>query len=211
MCSASAFLEVVRTGDISHEVVDNIPTSKYRYYRLEGYLFPDTYDFYIGESVDSVVRKLLDNFQNYYENSIAPAMRNTDMTLDQVITLASMIQAEAPQSDQMRMVSSVFHNRLNNSGVFPLLQSDPTGMYVTYDILPYLNIQDDGYYSAYDTYICNGLPVGPIGNPGLDAIEAALDPADTEYYFFVTDADGNFYYAVTDAEHEENKKKAGLS
>ena len=82
-------------------------------------------------------------------------------------------------------------------------------MYVTNDILPYLNIKDDGYYSAYDTYVCTGLPVGPICNPGLEAIEAALDPANSDYYFFVTDAEGNFYYAVTDQEHEINKKKAG--
>ena len=211
VCSASNFLEVVRTGDISHDVVKNIKASQYRYYSLEGYLFPDTYEFYTGESVDSVVRRFLDNFQKYYDSVIASAMQNMDMSLDQILTLASMIQAEAPNSDQMRMVSSVFYNRLNNSGVFPLLQSDPTGMYVTNDILPYLNIKDDGYYSAYDTYVCTGLPVGPICNTGLDAIEAALDPANSDYYFFVTDAEGNFYYAVTDQEHEINKKKAGLA
>lgn len=210
VCSEREFLEIVRTADIEHELVKNIQGSRYRYFKLEGYLFPDTYQFYIGESASSAVRRFLDRFQEVYDAEIAPAMSDTTYSLDQVLTLASIIQCESSDTANMTMVSSVFHNRLNNPGVFPSLQSDPTISYVTDNILPELDVKDDGYYAAYSTYICTGLPVGPISSPGLAAIKAAIYPASSNYYFFVTDREGNFYYAETDAQHEINKEKAGI-
>lgn len=210
VCGRTDFLNLVRSGDIEHEALKNLPANKYRYYALEGYLFPDTYDFYINESVGSVVRKFLDNFQRRVLNDLSMALRDTDLTLDELITLASIIQRESSDTAYMNMVSSVFHNRLDHSDTFPQLQSDPTISYVTDNILPQLDIRDDAYYGAYSTYICNGLPVGPISNPGVAAIRAAIYPSDSEYYFFLTDADGNFYFATTDAEHERNKEQVGL-
>lgn len=210
VCDEDEFLKIVRTADIEHDLVKNVQGGKYRYFKLEGYLFPDTYQFYIGESASSAVRRFLDRFQEVYETEIEPAMSDTTYTLDQLLTLASIIQRESSDTANMPMVSSVFHNRLNNPGVFPSLQSDPTISYVTDNILPELDVKDDGYYAAYSTYICTGLPVGPISNPGLAAIKAAIYPASSNYYFFLTDRDGNFYYAETDAQHEINKEKAGI-
>ncbi len=210
VCGRTDFLNLVRSGDIEHEVLKNLPTNKYRYYALEGYLFPDTYDFYTNESVGSVVRKFLDAFQKKVLDDLTLALRDTDLTLDELITLASIIQREASDTAYMNMVSSVFHNRLDNPDVFPQLQSDPTISYVTDNILPQLDIRDDAYYGAYSTYICNGLPIGPICSPGVAAIRAAIYPSESDYYFFVTDADGNFFFAATDAEHERNKEQAGI-
>ena len=137
-------------------------------------------------------------------------MQDTTYSLDEILTLASIIQCESSDTANMNMVSSVFHNRLNNQGVFPSLQSDPTISYVTDNILPQLNVKDDGYYAAYSTYICTGLPAGPISSPGVAAIKAAIYPSNSNYYFFVTDREGNFYFAETDAQHEINKQKAGI-
>jgi UPF0755 protein len=134
------------------------------------------------------------------------------MTLDQLLTLASMIQAEAADKDDMAKVSSVFHNRLNSGGKDDLLRlrSDPTTYY------PYRQKSlvpaelRDTYKSRYDTYTIEGLPPGPICNPGMDAIDAALNPADTDYYYFCHDAKGKAYYAKTNTQHQANLKKAGL-
>ncbi len=134
------------------------------------------------------------------------------MTLDQVMTLASMIQAEAANKEDMYMVSSVFYNRLNSGGKGDLLRlrSDPTTYY------PYRTkaaVPSDivgTFKSRYDTYTIQGLPAGPICSPGLEAIDAALHPASTKYYYFAHDKDGKAYYAETNAQHERNLVKAGL-
>ena len=128
--------------------------------------------------------------------------------LDNLMTLASIIQKEATDLENMKMVSSVFHNRLNNSANFPYLQSDATGNYIRDDIRYFMTEDNQAMYDAYDTNKVVGLPIGPICNPGMDAIEAAIHPADTDYYFFVSDDAGNYYFAATDAEHEANKRKA---
>ena len=135
------------------------------------------------------------------------------MTLEEVITLASVIQSEAAYMEDMQIVSSVFHNRLAPNSGLPYLQSDVTYFYYTENIEPFVDdpAASDAYLSAYYTYpnYKAGLPVGPICNPGLNAIKAALYPANTNYYFFVTDFDGNFYYGATQAEHDANVIKAG--
>ena len=121
-------------------------------------------------------------------------MKAQNLTLDQAITLASVIQKEAGRTDDMKMVSSIFHKRLENPAQFPKLQSDVTIFYVENDIKPYLENPDDPVnqpmYDAYNTYVCDGLPVGPISNPGVDAIKAAIYPQNTDYYYFLADKDG---------------------
>ena len=112
----------------------------------------------------------------------------------------------------MATVSSVFHNRLTNgvkeAGGAKLLQSDATVFYVTNDIQPILEQSSTQIASAYNTYLHQGLPPGPICNPGMDAINAALYPASTNYYYFVTDSNGDYYYASTYSQHVANVKKA---
>ena len=132
------------------------------------------------------------------------------LTLEETVTLASIVQAESGHEDQMRKVSSVFWNRLEHPDDYPKLQSDVTREYVNNFIKPYIEAPNQAIYDAYNTYACEGLPVAPICNPGMDAIRAALYPEDTKYYYFLTDKEGNYYYARTLSEHNRNKKKAGL-
>lgn len=214
VCSSKDALKVFNSDDLdaSFEMLQDITNFSDRYYKLEGYLFPDTYEFYKNEDPVQAIRKLVSNCNKKLTNQIRENAAQEGMTLDQLLTLASMIQAEAADKDDMAKVSSVFHNRLDSDGNDNLLClcSDPT-IYYPYrqkSLVP-ADIRDT-YDSRYDTYNFEGLPPGPICNPGMDAIDAALNPADTDYYYFCHDADGNAYYAKTSAQHEENLKKAGL-
>lgn len=214
VCTASAFINTLKTVDFSedYEFITSIDNQDQRYYALEGYLYPDTYDFYMGENPTSVVKKFLDNFEAKWTEEYQERADELGLTMDEVITLASIIQAEAANDDQMPGVSSVIHNRLNNSYTFPKLECDSTTAYYTKYIAPHFsNTSADMntmelYQNRYDTYDndCIGLPVGPISNPGNAAISAALYPSDTGYYFFNHDVNGGIYYAVTAAEHDRN-------
>ncbi|MFV0497975.1 MAG: endolytic transglycosylase MltG [Candidatus Fimivivens sp.] len=209
VCTAQDFISYTQTGALSYEFIDMMPEDALRFYRLEGYLFPDTYDFYVGENVQSVAKKFLKNFQNRIMPELYSEMQDAGMTLDEVITLASIIQKEAGIPDEMRMVSSVFHNRINDVGAgLPRLQSDVTIFYVEEDIKPYQSRKTQDIYDAYNTYVCQGLPVGPICSPGLDAIEAAINPEKSQNYFFVTDVNGKYYYGETLEAHNENVRQA---
>ncbi|HWP51028.1 MAG TPA: endolytic transglycosylase MltG [Clostridia bacterium] len=212
VCSATDFISYTQTGELTYEFIDMMPESDLRYRRLEGYLFPDTYDFYVGENVQSVVKKFLKNFQNRIMPDLYPEIQDAGMTLDQVITLASVIQKEAGNPDEMGMVSSVFHNRIDDASAgLPLLQSDVTILYVESDIKPYQSRATQEVYDAYNTYVCKGLPVGPICSPGLDAIKAAIHPEESQYYFFVTDINGKYYYGKTLDQHYANVRKAAAA
>ena len=186
-----------------------INASSGRYLKAEGYLFPDTYDFYIGEAASSVLKKLFNNFQSKWTTEFNTRAKELGMTRDQVITLASIIQREAKDSAEMPVVSSVLHNRLNHPELYPQLQMNSTSEYIT--AINEAGLLDDVYYSiymsAYNTYSVSGLPAGPICNPGLSAIKAALYPDDTNYFFFCHDSEGNIYLAETAEEHQRNTEK----
>ncbi|HHV32932.1 endolytic transglycosylase MltG [Caproiciproducens sp. LBM24188] len=214
VCTAKDFLAALNTTDFDSkfEIIQQITNPKDRYYKLEGYLFPDTYEFYKDEKPEAVIRKMLNNCNKKLTQEIRNSASAQKLTVDQLLTLASMIQAEAADKEDMYNISSVFHNRLASGGKGDLtrLRSDPTTYY------PYRskaavpsNIRDT-YKSRYDTYTIQGLPPGPICNPGTEAIGAALNPAKTSYYYFCHDAKGKAYYAKTNAQHEANLKKAGL-
>jgi UPF0755 protein len=171
VCSAQEFIRCTEEEDFGFEFERMLPENEHRFRRLEGYLFPDTYEFYVGENVQSVVKKFLRNFAAKVDDEFYRRIQDAGYTLDQFITLASLIQEEGYTVEEMHKVSSVFHNRLTNSGAYPNLQSDVTIFYVENDIKPYLNLADQSMYDAYNTYVCTGLPVGPICNPGLAAIK----------------------------------------
>ena len=210
VCGYDEFMEAVKTEVFEYEFESMMGTSEYIYYKWEGYLFPDTYEFFTDSSPRSVMAKFIDNFNSkisgYYDR-----MKEMGMSLDEVITLASVIQSEAAYREDMEKVSSAFHNRLAEGSGLPYLQSDVTWFYYEQEIMPFVEDQElsDTYHTSYDTYYKRGLPVGPICNPGINAIEAALYPANTDYYYFVTDKEGKFYYASTLAEHEANIVAAG--
>lgn len=209
VCDRDEFLEYVQKGEFGFEFEDMLPKHELRYRQLEGYLFPDTYDFYVGENVPSVVKRFLRNFQARVFPELYDEILDAGMTLDEAITMASIIQKEAGTQEEMAHVSSVFHNRLDNpTAGLPRLQSDVTIFYVEKDIKPFQSHSTQDIYDAYNTYVCNGLPVGPICSPGLDAIRAAINPSDDDDYYFVTDIHGTYYYSKTLEEHYANVRRA---
>lgn len=215
VCAASDFLAAANTTELdeSYEVLGFIEDRGTRYYHLEGYLFPDTYDFYQNDDVTSVIMKLVNNAgKKLLDDEIQEQVEASGMTFDEVLTLASIIQMEAADTDDMYMVSSVLHNRLEDGAQYDIftLDCDSTSYYPyrTKESVP--EAQRETFTSTYNTYTVSGLPAGPICNPGLDAIDAALNPQATNYYYFCHDADGNAYYAVTAAEHQQNLVEAGL-
>ena len=209
VCSATEFINCLETEEFDFEFINMIPNHDLRFRKLEGYLFPDTYDFFVGENVTSVAKKFLRNFQNRVFPELYEEIRDSGMTLDDAVILASVIQEEASVEEHMRIVSSVFRNRMEiPSAGLPMLQSDVTIFYVEKNIKPYQTHTNQEMYDAYNTYVCKGLPVGPISSPGLTAIKAAINPDDTDYFFFVTDANGKYYYSETLSEHNTNVRKA---
>ncbi len=211
ICSAESFLDEVKNGDYSEEFsfLQNLPDRSTRLFQLEGYLFPDTHNFYVDTPAEEVIQRLLGNFETKFTDEMMARVDELGVTLDQLITLASIIQAEAPDVSQMKMVSSVYWNRLNNSEEFQRMQSDPTENYAEL-LLEYGASEEVA--ESYNTYSSHGLPPGAINNPGLDAITAALYPEESDYYYFCTNLQtGEFFYASDYATHQENLVKAGLS
>ncbi len=257
VCDSEEFLEKCNSTDFDEDFTflsEGRTNLSGVYYRLEGYLYPDTYEFYLGESASTSIYRFLNNYETvmyytqqrvevdtdtdetyYYDTDTDTEERNVKtyekltieeqaerqgMTMEEVLILASIIQAEAADTEDMYVISSIFHNRLDtidNSGytvygeyIAGQLESDATMYY------PYRSTTvPDGFTSTYNTYNLEGLPAGAICNPGLDANEAALYPDDTTYYFFfhMTDEDGNAtaYYATTLSNNEYNMTVAGYS
>jgi UPF0755 protein len=209
ICNMSNFLSIIESSNLKYKCSSIVPTNKDRYYKLEGYFFPDTYNFYIGETSTEVATTMLNNFSTKITNPMLDKAKQLNMTFDQVLTLASIIQAEASDTKQMGKVSSVFHNRLEK-GIdgAKFLQSDATILYITRSLSKVLTAQDTEVKTTYNTYKHEGLPPGPINNPGLAAINAALNPETTKYFFFVTDSSNNYYYSETFAQHKKAVNKA---
>lgn len=282
VCDKDEFLELCNSDTFDEDftfLTANRPKVNETYYKLEGYLFPDTYEFYQGEKATTTIYRFLNNYETrmYYtkqrieikeeepeeEEYTGPKAKldeygnvmydddgnviyesDTDtnknkktkkyekltieeqaakkgMTMDQLMTLASMIQSEAATNEDMYNVSSVFHNRLatlSNDGysaygeyIRGMLDSDPT-MYYPYK----KTTKPDKFESTYNTYKNAGLPAGPVCNPGMEAIKAALYPNDTTYYYFchksaTEDSDAVPYYASTSGDHQYNLALAGIT
>lgn len=212
VCTKKDFLfQFNKKQDFAFE--DQIEESDLTFYKEEGYFFPDTYEFYVDDDAYNVARMIKEHFAEMFTSSMSSKMKQSGLTLNEVITLASMVQKEAGTVKDMPIVASVFLNRLDDPASFPSLESDATSNYITHVIKKEADtkVSIKFYTESYDTYHCKGLPAGPICNPGLDAINAVLNPEQTEYYFFCNNLDtGKAYYAKTNAEHEKNLVKAGL-
>ncbi len=204
VCDADAFIEYFNEARFGLSYESYLPSfTTGKFYKMEGYLFPDTYQFYRNMDVDLVCQKILRNFNSKITERDYERMEELGITLDETLTLASMIQMEAGSVEQMSRISSVFWNRLNNAETYPKLQSDPTINYVEDVIKPHISSYDEEMFNGYNTYECNGLPAGAISNPGYDAIQAALYPAATDYYYFYSNLNtGETYFSRTLAEHE---------
>lgn len=234
VCDKEEFLNLCKSNDFddNYDFLKNISNFKQRYYKLEGYLFPDTYKFYKNERAKDVIRRFLNNYEakvterkkvNGYDKkvSVEDMAKEIGMTPEDLLTLASLIQAEAADNNDMYKVSSVFHNRLNTlktNGVskygdegLDMLGSDVTVWYPYRTRLQVPIDLVDKFESTYDTYKIKGLPAGPVCNPGEAAIDAALHPSKTDYYYFCHSKDKKAYYAKTLSDHNNNLKKAGLA
>lgn len=226
VCRADDFEKYYRSKLEKYDFEEQISVNENRFYALEGYLFPDTYEFYVIDdlpdkpSMDTsqyakqAAEKMYSNFQNKITKKMYARAKELGMTFDEVVTLASIIQKEGTNEENMANISSVFHNRLESMYEYPHLQSDTTDNYIEDVIRPNIPSSSLALYenviTAYDTYTCEGLPAGPICSPGLEAINAALYPAETDYYYFLSSSDGVFYYASTVEKHEQNIIDAAL-
>ena len=215
VCDASEFIALTNNYEyiqtLGYSFTDLITEPENRAFYLEGYIFPDTYEFYKGETPERALRRFLDNTERKLTAEYRKRAQGLDLTLDEIITLASIIQKESFTHDSMKNVSSVLHNRLKSPSV-RRLQCDVTIHYITDYVTnsPHISENTDVFAEKYNTYKCDGLPAGPITNPGLAAIEAALYPAETNYYYFVTDSQWNYYYSSTYAQHKAKCRELGL-
>lgn len=172
----------------------------------EGYLFPDTYIVNKDASNNEIITKMLDRFVEVYDSSMREQMKSSEMDLNQVITLASIIEREAALEEEREIVSSIFHNRIERD---MKLQSCATVQYILEERKPNLTYDDIEIDDPYNTYIYAGLPPAPIASPGRESIEAALNPADTDYFYMVVSSkgDGSHVFSKTLKEHNRAKNK----
>lgn len=211
VCKASEFINTLNTSDFGFEFEKEFPKNELRFHKFEGYVFPETYRFYKNDNPYNVAKKMLQEFDKRVTAEMRAKMKEMGYTLDQAITIASIVQKEAGKTDEMKKVASVYFNRLSNDGVYPNLQACPTRDYANELKVQMTEINQE-IIDAYNTYEAQGLPPGPICNPGIDAIEATLNPEKTDYFYFCTNLQtGQFYYAKTLKEHERNVYKAGLT
>ncbi len=193
------FYHEINHGTFDFDFVNEIPRTENR---LEGYLYPDTYLFSVEESEHDILSRMLENFNE----KVVPVYHGygTEKTLDEILIFASVIEREAANDEERPLVASVFENRME---IGMKLESCATVQYILKERKEILSKDDIAIASPYNTYQNPGLPVGPIASPGISSIEAALNPADTDYLYFLATADGSGnLFSKTFAEH--NKKLA---
>lgn len=171
---------------------------------FEGYLFPDTYHLTKGMTEEAIIQVMLTRFRQVFGPAEEERAKALGMTLKEVITLASLIEKEAHASEERALISAVFHNRLKLQ--MPL-QSDPTVIYALPAFSGRLRRADLATPSPYNTYLYQGLPPGPIANPGRASILAALYPAPVNYLYFVSRGDGTHVFARSLVEHDRAVRK----
>ncbi|AEV69044.1 endolytic transglycosylase MltG [Acetivibrio clariflavus] len=204
-----SFIKSMNTEQFDYDFIAQIPE---RENRLEGYLFPDTYFFDPLSSDREIITKFLDNFDMKFKLDYYARAKELNMTVDEIITLASIIEKETALPEEKPIISSVFHNRLKSKDPsLRKLQTDATIQYILFKregkIKEKLTEADTKINDPYNTYLYEGLPPGPICSPGLASIEAALYPEKTDYYYFVAKGDGSHYFSKTLSEHEAAKKR----
>ena len=189
VCSYDALAKAAAEAEFDYEFLDGLEYGSL--YRLDGYLFPDTYEFYLADDAENVINKFLRNFDNRMDDTMMAKVSMSGYSLHEILAIASIIQEEAAAVEENDLIASVIYNRLDSESL-RLLQMDSTVFYAA-ELMG--ESFDTGLDSPYNTYAYPGIPAGPIDNPGMAAIEAALDPADTNYYYFAYGKDGlsHFY------------------
>lgn len=209
ICNADDFIaETKKISDYKkkYSILSSYPDNASGRTPMEGYLFADTYNLNSHTDASIVVGRMLQNTQDKFTDTMLKQIKDQNKTVDQVITLASVVQKEAKHDSDMPKMASVFYNRI--AANMPL-QSDATVVYALGGKKEELSNSDLKTKSPYNTYVNKGLPVGPICSPGVTAIKAAISPENTKYYYFVSNTKtGKTYYAQTYDEHQANVKKA---
>jgi len=199
------FIYLADKGDFNFEFLKSIP--KNRPHRLEGYLFPDTYIIKKGATEEEIITMMLKRFNEVFKKEYYDRAKEIGETQDKIIIIASLIEKEAVIPDDRPMIAGVIYNRLKKG---MKLQIDASVLYALgghKDVVLYKDLEVD---SPYNTYKYEGLPIGPICNPGLKSIEAALYPAKHDYYYYVAKEDGSHIFSKTYKEHiavQNNMKK----
>lgn len=173
-------------------------------YKLEGYLYPDTYEIFKGDSERRIIEVMLQRFDEVFTEEYKQRAKELNMNLNDVITLASIIEREAKLDSERKIISGVFYNRIKKQ---MMLQSCATVQYILKERKEVLLYKDLEIESPYNTYKYQGLPPGPIASPGLKSIEAALYPEKVDYLYFVANKDGSHVFTKTYKEHLNAQNK----
>ena len=220
VCSYQDLANAASTYEFDYAFLQEIPYGSEN--RLEGYLFPDTYQFYMGDDPENVIDKFLRNFDNKFTSDLYDALdalndrlaqrmrenafteteiTDAKLSLYDLITVASLVEKETARTSESATIASVIYNRLC-SKLYPCLEIDATIQYALAERKEILSNADKGVLSPYNTYTNAGLPAGPIANPGMNSIRAALYPAETKYYFYALDTTGVHHFSETYYEHQ---------
>lgn len=193
------FMQEVQEGQFNYSFLkERAPSEK----RLEGFLFPDTYQVADGMSEHAIIKMMLQRFEDVFIKEWDQRSDEVELSFDEAVILASIIEREAAVDEERPIIASVFYNRLQKNW---RLQSCATVQYLFDKPKPRLLNKDTEIESPYNTYLHQGLPPGPISNPGEASLKAVLSPADTDYMFFVAQADGTHHFSKKYSEHLNNK------
>ena len=195
-----ALLEAAKTADFEFDYIDNDSED---ISRLEGFLFPDTYEFYVNEKPANALKRLISNFDRKMDEDRMAAVESSGHSLKEIITIASLIEKETDGTDQ-RKIASVIYNRLaddGSHGTYRMLNIDAALLYALPEHSGSLTSEDKQVDSHYNLYKYAGLPPTPIANPGIAAIDAALYPESSDYYYYALGKDGLHHYSKTFQEH----------
>ncbi len=208
VCSYDAFIKAAQNYALSsNSVLADVANAKNVFLKLEGYFFPATYDFKLNSDPNAVIAKMVATMSAKITSAVRARASELGYSVHEILTIASIIEKEAVTADQRTLISSVLHNRLKQK---KQLQCDVTINYCNGVIKAYFPDKLETYKYYYNTYRCAALPAGPICNPGMAAINAALYPENTNYLYFVIKGSESAF-AATYKEHQENCKKLGFN
>ncbi len=199
VCTVAELEEYAKNGELDYSFLS--PDKLGSDTRLEGFLFPDTYEFYEEASPKYTIEKFLDNFKRRITDEMYAQAAELGRPFNEILTVASMIEMEAASDAERPRIASVIYNRLNSSS-FGYLQIDATVQYALEERKDKLSYDDLEVDSPYNTYKYQGLPPGPIANPGLASIKAALNPESTSYYYYALKKDGTHKFFTNYSEFE---------
>jgi len=189
-----------RKSDLDTGILGQVPQKL----PAEGFLFPDTYFISLGTPIEEIASSLLSNFERKIDNDIKKKIEESEFSLFEIVTIASLIEKEVTSLDDKRIVSGIIRRRLQNG---MRLQIDATISYLTGRRSVIIPITETKIDSPYNTYLYDGLPIGPICNPGIESIKAALNPQESDYFYYLSKPTGETVFSRTHEEHVEAKNR----